>query len=186
MSTSVMSDAMVMPVIELESQSAVTRKNNNREAEEEEKMEIEFANCDCCGLTEECTRAYMERIKQRHQGKWICGLCSEAVKDEMARSQKLISCEEAMTRHTSFCKASRSPPGGPPPNPAIHLISAMRKMLFKRANSAPRSMPSSPMNKTESAGAGLFRSESCMPTLTLTVESSSSEEQQQHGDSHIS
>ncbi|KAE9615287.1 hypothetical protein Lalb_Chr04g0253651 [Lupinus albus] len=50
-------------------------------------IEVEFAICDCCGLTEECTQAYIERIRERYNGKWVCGLCAEAVKDEIVRSE---------------------------------------------------------------------------------------------------
>ena len=46
-------------------------------------IEVDFVKCDCCGLTEECTLTYIEKICERYQGKWICGLCAEAVKDEM-------------------------------------------------------------------------------------------------------
>lgn len=50
------------------------------------KNEVQFAKCECCGLTEECTEAYIARVRERNQGRWICGLCAEAVKDEMVRS----------------------------------------------------------------------------------------------------
>ncbi|KAK1434604.1 hypothetical protein QVD17_00352 [Tagetes erecta] len=40
----------------------------------------------------------MKRIQERYKGKWICGLCGEAVKDEIVRSERLISTEEAMMR----------------------------------------------------------------------------------------
>ncbi|KAJ0693309.1 hypothetical protein HanPI659440_Chr15g0595701 [Helianthus annuus] len=71
-----------------------------------EMTKIESVNCDCCGLTEECTPKYIERIRERYQQKWICGLCGEAIKDEIVRSKRLITTKEAMTRHVSF---SRSP-----------------------------------------------------------------------------
>ncbi|GMH17572.1 hypothetical protein Nepgr_019413 [Nepenthes gracilis] len=91
-------------------------------------IEVEFANCDCCGLTEECTPAYIERIRERHIGKWICGLCAEAVKDEVVRSEALIGTEEALTRHFNVCKDFRSS-HPPPDDPTIHLITAMRQIL---------------------------------------------------------
>ncbi|KAK1434232.1 hypothetical protein QVD17_11151 [Tagetes erecta] len=167
MSTTVMSDAVMMPVTET---STVTVNMNSP------ATEVEFAECDCCGLTEECTPEYMERIRERYKGKWICGLCGEAVKDEIVRSERLISTEEAMMRHMTFRKASRS--SGPPPNPAVHLITAMRQILRRSLDSsaaaaaAARSMPSSPAKRNDIVG--IVRSESCIPTLTLTVESTSS------------
>lgn len=129
--------------------------------------EVEFAICDCCGLTEECTPAYIERIRERYQGKWVCGLCAEAVKDEIIRSKRLVSTEEAMTKHMNFCKKFNT--SGPPPNPAIHLISAMRQILRKSLDSPRvRSTPSSPINTTrrEIHGSGLARSESCFSSLS--------------------
>ncbi|XP_044495761.1 uncharacterized protein LOC123218379 [Mangifera indica] len=131
------------------------------------QIEVEFAKCDCCGLTEECTPEYIETIRQRYQGKWICGLCAEVIKDEIIRTERLISAEEAMTKHMDYCKTFRS--SRPPPDPAILLISAMRQILRRSLDSprALRSTPSSPIDKvTEIRGPGLARSESCFPALS--------------------
>ncbi|CAI9096700.1 OLC1v1032901C1 [Oldenlandia corymbosa var. corymbosa] len=98
--------------------------------------EVEFANakCECCGLTEECTEAYIRKVRERFQGRWICGLCAEAVKDEVVRSpDNRIGKEEALNLHMSFCKKFRSPP-----NPSHHedeLISAMKQLLFRSLDS---------------------------------------------------
>ncbi|WCJ39395.1 hypothetical protein M5689_020386 [Euphorbia peplus] len=138
--------------------------------------ELESAKCECCGLTEECTPAYISRIRERYYGKWICGLCAEAVKDEIIRAttdqslKKMISTEEAMTRHMNFCKKFVS--SGPPnhQDPTIHLISAMRQILRRSLDSprasSPRSTPTSPNNNVQIRGAVLTRSESCFPTLS--------------------
>lgn len=77
-------------------ESQTSLKMNNQ-------TELEFAKCDCCGLTEECTLAYIARIRERFQGRWICGLCAEAVKDEICRSEMFISMEEALNLHMNFC-----------------------------------------------------------------------------------
>nr|POE59533.1 hypothetical protein CFP56_43416 [Quercus suber] len=53
-----------------------------------EQSEVEFVKCHCCGLTEECTLDYIARVRERYQGRWICGLCAEAVKDESFRLQR--------------------------------------------------------------------------------------------------
>ncbi|XP_010261824.1 PREDICTED: uncharacterized protein LOC104600530 [Nelumbo nucifera] len=130
------------------------------------QSEVEFAKCDCCGLTEECTPAYIARIRERYQGRWICGLCAEAVKDEIVRSERLISTEEALNRHMNFCKKFRS--STPPSNPTEHLISAMRQLLRRSLDSprALRSTPSSPLRKeSEVRPPSLARSESCFPSL---------------------
>ena len=130
------------------------------------QAEIESATCECCGLTEDCTPAYIERIRQRYLGRWICGLCGEAIKDEIVRSKRLISTEEAMAKHMSFFSAFKAS-ARPPPDPAAHLISAMRQIL-RRSLDSPRglrSTPSSPTAKIVDAST-LARSESCFSTLS--------------------
>ncbi|KAF8388716.1 hypothetical protein HHK36_025396 [Tetracentron sinense] len=128
--------------------------------------EVEFAKCESCGLTEECTPAYIARVRERHQGRWICGLCAEAVKDEIFRSERLISTEEALNRHMNFFKKFRS--SSPPPNPTEHLISVTRQLLRRSLDSprAMRSIPNSPLRKDQEVlRPPLARSESCFPTL---------------------
>ncbi|KAG6780566.1 hypothetical protein POTOM_013430 [Populus tomentosa] len=131
------------------------------------RIEVESVRCDCCGLIEECTPAYIERVRERYHGKWICGLCTEAIKYEIVRTERLISTEEAMTKHMNVCKKFVS--SGPPPDPTTHLIAAMRQIL-RRSLDSPRglrSTPSSP-NKTNGAirAAALARSESCFPAFS--------------------
>ncbi|KAJ7565959.1 hypothetical protein O6H91_02G082800 [Diphasiastrum complanatum] len=49
--------------------------------------ESEFAKCECCGLVEECTAHYIERIRGGFCDRFICGLCAGAVKEEQCRSR---------------------------------------------------------------------------------------------------
>ncbi|KAF8393426.1 hypothetical protein HHK36_021670 [Tetracentron sinense] len=42
--------------------------------------EVEDAKCECCGMREECTPEYIQRVRDNFSGKWICGLCAKAVK----------------------------------------------------------------------------------------------------------
>lgn len=144
------------------SEAMVMNPNNVTTTESTAKLtvqnDVEFAKCDCCGLTEECTPAYIDRIRQRFQGKWICGLCAEAVNYEM----RLVSTEEALIQHMSFCNQFKS--SVPPPNPTVHLISAMRRIL-RRSLDSPRSLRSMPSSPTKREG--LSRSESCIPALSL-------------------
>ncbi|KAG8635976.1 uncharacterized protein LOC110603356 [Manihot esculenta] len=97
--------------------------------------DVEFVKCDCCGLTEECTVAYIIRVRERYGGRWICGLCSEAVKDETRRSKRDIDTDEALERHIKFCQQFRS--SSPPTNPSEDLISAV-KTLLRRSLNSPR------------------------------------------------
>lgn len=122
------------------------------------KNEVEFAKCECCGLTEECTEAYIARVRERNQGRWICGLCAEAVKDEMVRSsspERRIGRDEALNRHMTFCKKFRAK--SLPPNPTGELISAVKQLMLKSLDSPPRS-------NSMSRG-GLVRSQSCFSAI---------------------
>ncbi|KAL0330627.1 UNVERIFIED_CONTAM: hypothetical protein Sangu_1608200 [Sesamum angustifolium] len=96
--------------------------------------EVAFAKCECCGLTEECTEEYIKRVRERYSGRWICGLCGEAVKDEIVRSEKRIGNEEALNQHMSFCKELRRPPE----NPTEELICAVKQLVLRSLDS-PRS-----------------------------------------------
>lgn len=131
--------------------------------------EPESVTCDCCGLTEECTQSYINMIRERYMGKWICGLCSEAVKYEVIRTKRLLTTEEAMARHMNMCYTFKS--SSPPPNPTGHLISAMRQIL-KRSLDSPRmlrSMPNSPSKDDQDHDCVpnvLSRSDSCFASLT--------------------
>ena len=76
------------------------------------------------------------------------------------RFDKLVCIEEAMAKHmnlTNKLKASR-----PPPNPALHLISAMRQILRRTLDSPKvRSTPNSPTKTlTKIHGSVLTRFES--------------------------
>ncbi|OWM74393.1 uncharacterized protein LOC116197135 isoform X2 [Punica granatum] len=70
-------------------------------------VEVETVKCTPCGFTEECTPAYIQKVRERYQGKWLCGLCIEAVKDEALRSEELITVKEALDRHIAFCQRFR-------------------------------------------------------------------------------
>ncbi|KAG8381759.1 hypothetical protein BUALT_Bualt05G0005900 [Buddleja alternifolia] len=117
-------------------------------------MNVAFAKCDCCGLTEECTDEYIKRVRDRYSGRWICGLCSEAVKDELIRSDDRIGNEEALNQHMNFCKKFKSL--SPPKKSTEELISAVKQLLLKSLDS-PRS---SPVKKLVFA-----RPERCSPAL---------------------
>ncbi|RZC89997.1 hypothetical protein C5167_029062 [Papaver somniferum] len=124
---------------------------------------LELVKCDCCGLTEECTLTYISKVKERYQGKWICGLCAEAVKDEISRSRtssseegdKKITIEEALNLHMNFCKKFRCLSSSPPPNPTKHLVSAMKHLLRRSLDSPPSVLVRS--SSSSSGGSDLIR-----------------------------
>ncbi|KAF3633227.1 hypothetical protein T459_17094 [Capsicum annuum] len=120
--------------------------------------EVELVKCECCGLTEECTVAYIGRVKERNEGRWVCGLCGEAVKDEIMRAsaERRIGREEALNRHMSFCKKFRALK--PPLHPTEELISAVKQLMLRSLDS-PRV---SPVRRTRG---GLVRSQSCFSAI---------------------
>jgi hypothetical protein len=99
-------------------------------------MEIESAKCDCCGLREDCTGEYIAGVKAEFGGRWLCGLCSEAVRDEVAKVRRKTKkkggagsegLEEAVRDHMSFCGKFGN-------NPAFRVADGMRQMLRRRSS----------------------------------------------------
>ncbi|XP_027333359.1 uncharacterized protein LOC113848163 [Abrus precatorius] len=132
------------------------------------QVEVECVKCDSCGFTEECTPAYISRVRQRYQGRWLCGLCVEAVKDEVVRSDTLISTEEALNRHISFCREFRS--SSPVLSKTEHPIFAMGRIL-RRSLDSPRPLRSNSSEALPSVVDGvratpLLRSESCFSSIS--------------------
>lgn len=85
-----------------------------------------MAKCECCGLKEDCTQHYITEVKEKFDGKWLCGLCSEAVRDEVCRGKIPFGMEEALRAHMSFCRKFKS-------NPAVKVADGMRQMLRRRS-----------------------------------------------------
>ncbi|XP_022749982.1 uncharacterized protein LOC111299194 [Durio zibethinus] len=129
-------------------------------------IEIHCVKCESCGFTEECTPTYIMRVRERYQGRWICGLCIEAVKDEALRSDTVISIEEALDRHISFCKKFRA---SSPLDETEHPISAMGRIL-RRCLDSPRALRSNSsivLPGFEGVKVpSLVRSESCFSALS--------------------
>ncbi|XP_047313095.1 uncharacterized protein LOC124916425 [Impatiens glandulifera] len=108
-------------------------------------MEIESVKCECCGLKEECSEEYIMQVKGDFNGKWLCGLCSEAVRDELIVGRrksniKQFEMYDAVKAHMSFCGKYKS-------NPAIRVADGMRKMLRRSSGIHNMSKYSSSSNK---------------------------------------
>ncbi|KAF4363579.1 hypothetical protein CsatB_010582 [Cannabis sativa] len=131
------------------------------------QLEVECVKCYSCGFTEECTPAYISRVRERYQGRWICGLCVEAVKDEVLRSDRLITTEEALNRHITFCKKFRS--SNPHHKETEHPIFAIGKIL-RRSLDSPRALRSNSSSSLETvkrvSTPSLVRSGSCFSSLS--------------------
>lgn len=116
--------------------------------------EVEDAKCEGCGMCEECTPEYVKRVREKFSGRMVCGLCSEAVKEEMEKNGGKL--EEALCTHVYTCarfnRLGRA-------YPVLCQAEAMREMLKNRAKSlSPRDKSSTSQNKS-----GIIRSSSCIP-----------------------
>ncbi|XP_072966050.1 uncharacterized protein [Typha angustifolia] len=78
-------------------------------------------------MSEECTRSYIDMITTFFCGKWVCGLCSEAVK-EHTRHDTAITMEGALESHTALCKNFNKTTRV---NPTLSLAGAMRDIARK-------------------------------------------------------
>ncbi|CAN4127884.1 unnamed protein product [Withania somnifera] len=126
---------------ELSKEVAVVSDDHNNGKKLPPVSEVEDAKCECCGMSEECTPEYVKKVREKYSGKLICGLCSEAVKEEKEKNggKRL---EEALNEHMNACsKFNRL--GRAYPNRAKSL--------------SPRD--------THKKG-GIARSSSCIPAIT--------------------
>ncbi|KAF8660633.1 hypothetical protein HU200_057540 [Digitaria exilis] len=103
-------------------------------------MEVESVSCECCGLEEECTGEYIAGVRGYFGGRWLCGLCSEAVKYEAGKCKGAPDVEEAVRAHMAICRTLKMSGG-----PAGRVADGMRQMLrtasWKKAagaSSSPR------------------------------------------------
>ncbi|MCO5598930.1 hypothetical protein L7F22_053029 [Adiantum nelumboides] len=123
----------------------------------------EQVKCECCGLAEECTPAYIMHIRDMYCGKWVCGLCAEAVKEELARGgeEGESSMEEALCAHMSMCMQFNKPEKKG--KQVADLAAAMTRLLRKSmdGSSSPRSAPSSPRRSV-----AISRANSCLSAFS--------------------
>ncbi|XP_052111637.1 uncharacterized protein LOC107470693 [Arachis duranensis] len=94
--------------------------------------EVEQAECECCGLKEECTRVYKRQVQERYCGKWVCGLCAEAVKERVV----VLAMEDALNQHKDFCNHYNATTRI---NPKLSLTLSMRQ-IAKRSLEKRKSM----------------------------------------------
>lgn len=128
--------------------------------------EVEDAKCECCGMSEECTPEYISKIRGKFSGKWICGLCAEAVKEEIEKNggQK----EEALSSHMSACfrfnKFNRA-------YPVLYQAEAMRQILKKSKSLEVRGARATSISPRDNNGkkGGIARSSSCIPAITREI-----------------
>jgi hypothetical protein len=95
-------------------------------------MEVEKVRCECCGFTEECTPAYIASVRADHTGRWVCGLCAEAVADEVRRARGRITTAEALDRHVAFARAASASS-----RREDDLVAAVARLLRRCLDSPP-------------------------------------------------
>ncbi|XP_004508001.1 uncharacterized protein [Cicer arietinum] len=153
-----------------DSQTPTSTTVNTTSIKTVNQVEVECVKCDSCGFTEECTPAYISKVRQRYQGRWLCGLCGEAVKDEVVRSERLITVEEALNRHISFCTEFRS--SSTVIKKTEHPIIVMTRILRRSLDSprGPRPLRSNSTGVLPVVDAvrssPLIRSESCFSSIS--------------------
>ncbi|KAJ7189776.1 hypothetical protein O6H91_16G007800 [Diphasiastrum complanatum] len=120
--------------------------------------EADHAKCECCGLLEECTQAYVERVRGVFCSHFICGLCAEAVKEDHCRMRTkdpVASVEDALHTHMTVCLQFNCTVRE---DPAVHVATAaaaMRQLFLRRIQSSKR---------IPTPGA-ITRSSSCLPAI---------------------
>ncbi|EER93465.1 hypothetical protein BDA96_01G095900 [Sorghum bicolor] len=115
-------------------------------------MEVEAVSCECCGLEEECTGDYIGGVRAYFGGRWLCGLCSEAVKYEAGKCARGAGAgaaappdvEEAVRAHMAICRTLKGR-GGPAGRVADGMCQMLRTASWKKtASSSSSAAASSP------------------------------------------
>ncbi|KAH7431114.1 hypothetical protein KP509_08G030200 [Ceratopteris richardii] len=125
--------------------------------------EEEQVKCECCGLIEECTPTYIAHVRDAFCGKWVCGLCAEAVKEEHARRAKdnELGMEAALDAHMSMCMQF-SKAGSKRMKEVPDIAAAMTRLLRR---SMDGSISPRPMSSPRRA---FSRTKSCISNLPKT------------------
>ncbi|CAN6243662.1 unnamed protein product [Urochloa humidicola] len=120
--------------------------------------EVENARCECCGMSEECTPAYIGVVRRRFSGRWVCGLCAEAIAEEAGKRGG--DREAALTAHMAVCRRFN---GFGRTHHALFQADAVIDIV-RRLSGAPRSpkFGAGPMRAAVGGGAALARSSGCM------------------------
>ncbi|PKA46834.1 hypothetical protein AXF42_Ash015728 [Apostasia shenzhenica] len=85
-------------------------------------------------MQEECTPEYIAGVRELFCGRWVCGLCSEAVKEIMRKRRNIVILapaavlEEALASHTAFCEQFNRTTRL---NPKLSLARSMRDIARK-------------------------------------------------------
>ncbi|KAL6620553.1 hypothetical protein ACP70R_035692 [Stipagrostis hirtigluma subsp. patula] len=117
--------------------------------------EARSVRCECCGMAEECTPTYIGRVRERFQGKWVCGLCGEAVKERQAR-EPALTVAGAVDAHAALCERFNTTVRL---NPKLSLASSMRDIA--RKSSQHRSSAAGGASPSPCGGSKMSRAATC-------------------------
>ncbi|XP_056690859.1 uncharacterized protein [Spinacia oleracea] len=126
--------------------------------------------CECCGLNEECSFNYIEQVKDIHNGRWVCGLCSEAVKERLIHhhhhsstiitsTSKMVMMIDALSLHKEFCDEFNNTTRI---NPQLSLTCSLKGIAIR---SSQRRILSRDDKKLPLSR--LARSSSCLPRIEI-------------------
>uniref|UniRef100_A0A0E0JF96 DUF1677 family protein n=1 Tax=Oryza punctata TaxID=4537 RepID=A0A0E0JF96_ORYPU len=126
--------------------------------------EVETVRCACCGVAEECTAAYIVGVRAAFCGDWLCGLCSEAVKELARRDPGGGGVAAALVSHEAECRDFNATTRL---NPTLSLAGSMRRIarrsFDKRTSRSSASCQERRLGAAASKAVALARSVSCDP-----------------------
>ncbi|CAL5205239.1 unnamed protein product [Lathyrus oleraceus] len=93
--------------------------------------EVEEGECHCCGLKEECTKVYRREVEEEYYGKWLCGLCCEAVKERVRRGNE-VTMQDALKSHREFCEEYNATRVNPKLSLTLSMKEIAKRSLEKR------------------------------------------------------
>uniref|UniRef100_A0A0D9V5J7 DUF1677 family protein n=1 Tax=Leersia perrieri TaxID=77586 RepID=A0A0D9V5J7_9ORYZ len=125
-------------------------------AEQQQDEAARSVLCECCGMAEDCTPTYIGRVRERFGGRWVCGICAEAV-SEARRRDPALAVREAVASHEALCAEFNATLRA---NPALCLARSMRDIV--RISCRARSGVSAPSAASGGgSGARIGRTRSC-------------------------
>lgn len=123
-----------------------------------QQQEARSVQCECCGMAEECTPTYIGRVREHFHGKWVCGLCSEAVKERQKR-EPALTVGGAVEAHAALCERFNSTVRL---NPKLSLASSMRDIARKSCHRRATATAALPLpSACGGAGPKMNRTNSC-------------------------
>ncbi|KAG8052885.1 hypothetical protein GUJ93_ZPchr0001g32413 [Zizania palustris] len=129
--------------------------------------DVETVQCACCGVAEECTASYIGGVRAAFCGDWLCGLCSEAVK-ERERRDPAGGVVEALVSQKAECKDFNATTRL---NPTLSLAGSMRRIARRSFdNRTSRSCQERHFGAAASKAVALARSASCEPRFPFLAD----------------